>query len=150
GYYASFCYLRTTYFGNMDSKEIHKYLDMAQSELDKVINKGFSDSEINVLQAHIYQLRITDMSMGMKYSTLANESIATAEKLNPENPRVYYLKGTNIFYTPEAFGGGAKNAKPLLEKAAKMFENNTPANDLMPTWGAEHNAEVLAQCGTTD
>jgi len=149
-YYAAYCYLRATYFGQMEADEIHKHLDKAQDELDKVLTKYSGESEIHALQAHIYQLRITDMAKGMKYSLLANESLAVAEQLNPENPRIFYLKGTNIFYTPEAFGGGAENAKPILEKASKMFETYQPENKLMPAWGAEHNAEVLALCNSDE
>ena len=149
-YYAAYCYLRATYFGQMEADEIHKHLDKAQDELDKVLTKYSGESEIHALQAYIYQLRITDMAKGMKYSLLANESLAVAEQLNPENPRIFYLKGTNIFYTPEAFGGGAENAKPILEKASKMFETYQPENKLMPAWGAEHNAEVLALCNSDE
>ncbi|NQU84695.1 MAG: hypothetical protein HQ541_02940 [Mariniphaga sp.] len=149
GYYAAFCYLRATYIGEMKAEEIHKHLDMARAELDKVLKKA-NDSEINALQAHIYQLRITDMDKGMKYSALANESLAVAEKLNLHNPRVYYLKGANIYHTPKMFGGGAENAKPLFEKAAKMFEEFKPSDKLMPNWGAGHNKEMLVLCNSEE
>jgi len=59
----------------MEAEEIHKYLDKAQDELTKVATKHSGESEIHALQAHIYQLRITDMSKGMKYSVLASESL---------------------------------------------------------------------------
>ena len=145
-YYAAFSYLRATYFGNMNAEEIQKYLDLAQAEIDKVLKITSKESEVYALQAHVYQLRITDMTKGMKYAPLAMESLAIAERLNAKNPRVYYLKGANLYHTPEAYGGGAEKAKPLLEKAAEMFKNFQPENALMPTWGAEHNSELLSEC----
>ncbi len=147
-YYAAFCHVRATYFGENKAEEIHQYLDQAQNELNKIVTKHSRESEIHVLQAHIYQLRITDMAAGMKFSSLANESLAVAKQLNPDNPRVYYVQGMNIFHTPEAFGGGPEKAKPLLEKAAALFENDPPKNDLRPSWGAEHNAEMLLSCNS--
>jgi len=146
GYYAAYCYVNATFPGKLESKEIHGYLDLAQTEIDKILKIAPKESEIYALQALIYQLRITDMSKGYKYSSLSSEALGTAEQLNSENPRVYYLKGSNTFHTPKMFGGGKDKAKPDLEKAAKMFEIQKPAIDIMPVWGAEHNKQLLAQC----
>jgi hypothetical protein len=146
GYYAAYCYLNTTFFDELKSKEIHEYLDLAQAEIDKVQKIAPKESEIFALQAFVYQLRITDMSKGYKYSSLATEAINTAEKLNSENPRVYYLRGSNTFHTPKMFGGGAEKAKPDLEKAAKMFEAQKLESEISPSWGAAHNGQLLKQC----
>ncbi len=146
GYYAAYCYLNATFFDKLESKEIHAYLDLAQAEIDKVLKIAPKESEIYALQAFVYQLRITDMSKGYKYSSLATEAINSAEKLNPENPRVYYLRGSNTFHTPKMFGGGAEKAKPDLEKAAKMFETQKLESEILPSWGTEHNGQLLKQC----
>jgi len=146
GYYAAYCYVSTIFFTQMKPEEIHKELDLAQAEIDKIMKTAPDESEIYTLQALVYQLRITDMSLGYKYSSLSSEALTTAEKLNPYNPRVYYLTGSNTFHTPEMFGGGKEKAKPYLEKAAKMFETQKPENELMPDWGKEHNNQMLVQC----
>lgn len=146
GYYSAYCYVSITFFNEMEADDIHKQLDLAQAEIDKIKRIASKESEIYTLQALIYQLRITDMTKGMKYSGLSNEALTTAERLNPENPRVYYLNGSNTFHTPKMFGGGKEKAKPYLEKAAKMFETQKPANDLLPNWGKDHNNRLLNQC----
>jgi len=146
GYYAAYCYTRVTTMGRMDKDEVHKYLDLAQAEINKRLKFTTTESEIYALQALVYQLRITDMSKGYKYSSLSNEALMVAEKLDPENPRVYYLKGSNTFHTPKMFGGGAKKAKPDLEKAAKLFNTKETANKLAPGWGGVHNSKLLSQC----
>lgn len=146
GYYSAYCFVRTTFFGEMSSEEKHKNLDMAQAEIDKIVKKAPEESEIYALQSLVYMLRITDVSLGYKYSTLALQALGMAEKLNPNNPRVYYLRGTNAFNTPENFGGGVEKAKPFLEKAAAMFASQEQSNKLDPSWGEVHTNQLLKQC----
>jgi hypothetical protein len=146
GYYAAYCYVSVLFFAELSNEDKQKYLDMAQANIDNILLRAKNESEIYTLQALIYQLRITDASLGYKFSTKSNEALAIAEKLNPENPRVYYLKGSNTFYTPKSFGGGPENAKLLLEKAAKMFASQTVENKLLPSWGSEHTNQLLSQC----
>ncbi|WP_346856409.1 hypothetical protein [uncultured Draconibacterium sp.] len=149
-YYAAYCFVRSTFLDEMDADAKHKQLDKAQSLIDELQKKYSEESEICALQALVYQLRITDMSKGAKYSMKASSAIAEAEKLNAENPRVYYLRGSNTFHTPKFFGGGAEKAKPDLEKAAKMFEYVKQTDPLMPTWGNIHNGQLLEQCANLD
>lgn len=145
-YYAAYCFIRSTFFDEMDADAKHTQLDKAQALVDQLIKTNDDESEIYALQALLYQIRITDMSKGAKYSMKAADAIKQAERLNPQNPRVYYLRGSNTFHTPKFFGGGAEKAKPDLEKAAEMFESVKQTNPLMPTWGNVHNGQLLSQC----
>ena len=145
-YYAAYCFIRSTFFDEMDADTKHAQLDKAQALVDQLMKTNDDESEIYALQALLYQLRITDMSKGAKYSMKASDAIKQAERLNPNNPRVYYLRGSNTFHTPKFFGGGAEKAKPDLEKAAEMFESTQQTDSLMPTWGNVHNQQLLSQC----
>ncbi len=145
-YYAAYCYVRSTLFGKMAVDDIHKQLDNAQKFIDQIIKTNSKESEIHTLQAFVYQLRITDMSKGYKFSKLSSESLAVAENLDANNPRIYYLRGSNIFHTPKAFGGGKEKAKPLLIKADEMFKKHKPTSKFEPSWGPFHNSELLSQC----
>lgn len=149
-YYAAYCYVFSTVFNNMDKDAKTVQLDKAQTLIDELMKKYSKESEIHALQAFLYQLRITDMISGAKYSGKAAEEIAIAEKLNPENPRVFYLRGSNTFHSPKFIGGGPDKAKPDLEKAAALFTSQKPTDQLMPTWGAYHNKQLLDQCGTNE
>jgi len=149
-YYAAYCHIRTTFFNDLDPDAKQEQLDKAQQIVDKLMKTYDDESEIFTLQALLYQLRITDIASGAKYSQKAAAAIANAEKLNPNNPRIYYLRGSNTFHTPKFFGGGAEYAKPDLEKAAAMFENQKSADSLMPTWGPEHNKQLLEQCNAAE
>lgn len=145
-YYAAYCFVRSTFFDNMEADDKHNQLDKAQKVIDQIQKRVTSESEIFALQALVYQMRITDMSKGAKYSRKAAEAIGKAEKLNPKNPRVYYLRGSNTFHTPKFFGGGPDKAKPDLEKAANMFKTSKPEDILMPNWGSFHNQQLLDKC----
>ncbi len=149
-YYAAYCFTSATVASNMDKDEVHKHLDLAQAEINKLLKTAAKESEVYALQALVYQLRITDAAKGYKYSSLSNEALTVAEKLNAKNPRIYYLQGSNTFHTPKMFGGGKEKAKPFLQKAAEMFANEKAENGLAPTWGTSHCNELLKACDATN
>ena len=124
------------------------YLDEAQKHLDKAMILNKNESELLVLQGFIYQARISvsPMVRGYKYSTLANQIFDKATELNPDNPRIYYLKAMNILNTPSMFGGGKKSALPLFKKAKEKYDSFVPKNELYPNWGVEKNAQKIAYC----
>jgi hypothetical protein len=64
---------------------------------------------------------------------------------DPNNPRLYYLQGMSLFYTPSQFGGGKDKAKPLFEKSIALFKSAQP-KPLYPTWGQLQAEQMLAQC----
>ncbi|MCU4156773.1 hypothetical protein J1N10_12355 [Carboxylicivirga sp. A043] len=148
GYYAAYSYARSTHFIS-ESDSIHVQLDKAQAELNGLLESNPDESELYVLQAFIYSLRITNPMSGYKYSNLSNEALSKAEQLDSNNPRVYYCRGNNIYHTPKMFGGGQQKALPLFEKAAELFTNNKNDNPLWPSWGSYHNNQMLAKCKET-
>jgi len=130
-----------------NGSEIDKTLDQAQAFLDAAAKKSAPTDEILVLQALIHQARISvnPMDRGMKYAGLAAECLGKAEAVNAGNPRIYYLRGQNIYNTPPMFGGGKSYARPLFEKAARLFEQASPA-PLHPAWGQADNTYMLGAC----
>lgn len=57
-----------------------------------------------------------------KYGDLFNELVEKARLLQPNNPRIYYLKGNSVYYTPKMVGGGAKT---FYEKIEMLFSNES-------------------------
>lgn len=150
GYYAVLCYLNSVTLLPLSEDEKSAQLDKAQPIMDTLKKNFKNESEVFALQGFLYEMRIMGMASAMKYSPLATEVLEEAEKMNPANPRVYYLQGMNIFHTPKAFGGGKEKAKPLFEKAAVLFESVKLATALDPTWGAEYNKRMIEQCNATN
>lgn len=150
GYYAVLCYVNSVAMVQMTEDEKHAQLDKAQPIMD-ILKKNFNkESEVFALQGFLYEMRITGMATAMKYSSLANETLEEAEKLNPTNPRIYYLQGMNVFHTPKTFGGGKEKAKPFFEKAKSLFASQKPASSIDPNWGEGHNNQMLAECNKAE
>ncbi|MEP7278962.1 MAG: hypothetical protein ABI813_09990 [Bacteroidota bacterium] len=75
----------------------------------------------------------------------ASAALQAGLKLDPNNPRLYYLQGESLFGTPVQFGGGKDKAKPLFEKSVALFKAAQP-KPLYPTWGQKQAEDKLAQC----
>ena len=92
------------------------------------------------------QMMVDPMTRWQKYGAQASTALANAKKADPNNPRIYYLEAQGIFNTPEAFGGGKKNAKPVFEKAVELFGTFVSPSPLHPNWGKEDAIAMLKQC----
>lgn len=146
-YYAAFCHLNRVSDG-IEKDQIDPALDQVETLLGQARERGGDESELQVLQGWTHQMRINvkPMQRGQKYSGLAREALGAAIEANPDNPRAYYMMGTNIFYTPKMFGGGAEKALPHFENAVAKAEAFTHDNPFWPTWGGAPSAYFLEKC----
>ncbi|MEO6314216.1 MAG: hypothetical protein ABIU63_04760 [Chitinophagaceae bacterium] len=83
-----------------------------------------------------------------RWQTNGQEAAAALQaglKLDPNNPRLYYLQGESLFGTPAQFGGGKDKAKPVFEKSVALFKSAQP-KPLYPTWGQQQAEDKLAKC----
>jgi hypothetical protein len=131
--------------------------------IDPKLDKDANSAKINTLcdkaeaiekNAEIYALRnmsatqqmlIDPQTRWQTYGQQASGYLQAGMKLDPNNPRLYYLQGQSIFGTPEAFGGGKKNAKPLFEKAVALYKT-FQVKPLYPNWGQKSAEDMLAKC----
>lgn len=145
-YYAAYGLVLSSY--KLDKDDIDDQLDKAQKYIDECLEIDKSIADVHVLQAWLHSARISvsPMMRGMSYSSKSNTSLEIAEKLDPKNPRIYYMRGQNIFYKPAMFGGGAKAAISEYEKAAKLFASFKKPTALWPSWGEKINAQMLKTC----
>jgi hypothetical protein len=128
--------------------------DANAERIKALCDKADALAKDNVDKAEILSLRNMATTQQMlvdpptrwaSYGQEAGGYLQKAKQLNANNPRLYYLEGANIFGTPEQFGGGKTNAKPILEKAVALYkaEQQKP---LYPHWGQKQAEEMLAQC----
>ncbi len=143
-YYASFAYIMISFQEPENSKK-DTYLDQAQKYLDQAFVIDPTESELFMLQGFLYPARINidPMTRGMVYMSKMNEALDQALTLNPDNPRVYYLRATITSHMPEAYGGGAAKALPLFLMADEKFKTFRPKTILSPNWGKEMNEAEL-------
>jgi tetratricopeptide (TPR) repeat protein len=146
-YYAAYATIIQS-FSIKEADVKDKTLDHAQSMLDNAFILQPDSSECMALQGFLYiaKLQVDPMSRGAEYSTKANEAFEQAIKLNPENPRGYYLKGMTVLNTPDFYGGGKVPAKPILTQAVAKFEAFKPASPFAPDWGKQDCQKQLAAC----
>lgn len=143
-YYASYAYIMIS-FQESDNTKKDAYLDQAQKLLDKALAIDANESELHMLQGFLYPSRINidPMARGMLYMEKMNTALNKALELNPDNPRVYYLRATMTYHMPPAYGGGAANALPFYKMADEKFKIFKPQTDLSPNWGKEANEAEL-------
>lgn len=91
------------------------------------------------------QMLVDPQARWMSYGQEASDYLQKGMKLDPNNPRLYYLQAMSVFGTPEQFGGGKAKAKPLFEKAVALFKAANP-KPLYPRWGQKQAEEKLAEC----
>ncbi|TDE11725.1 hypothetical protein [Dyadobacter psychrotolerans] len=146
-YHAAYCYVQMSLMGGT-VLEKDQYLDKAEAFLKQAETiLGKTSDETAVLRANLSQMRLAADGMnrwqseGPKFAQFIEE----AKKLNPENPRIYYLEGSGLFFTPEQFGGGKKIAKPVLEKALEKFSTFKPESAIHPNWGKMETEWMLSQ-----
>ncbi len=146
-YYAAYCKV-TEAMTEQDNSKKDALADKATEYLAKAeAILGKENSEINVIKSMIATAHMTvdPQSRFMTYGPKAAEFNKKAGTLDPTNPRPILLEAQNMFYTPEAFGGGKEVAKPLFKKAKTLFENFKPESDLSPVWGASNVPYFLSQ-----
>ena len=146
-YYAAYAKVILSFIVQ-DSKKKDLFLDAADKYFEKVKSLGSKNDESWVLAALITSARISvdGQNRGMQYSGTVNQYLQKAEEINPDNPRIYYLKGSSLFYQPEMYGGGKDKAKPYFEKAKELFAKETNTSILKPHWGKKQNLDYLEQC----
>jgi tetratricopeptide (TPR) repeat protein len=137
-YYAAYSYIVIS-FQEPENVKKDQYLDQAQKYLDQAFIIDPNESELYMLQGFLYPSRITidPMTRGMTLMPEMNKSLDKALELNPDNPRVYYLRATMTFHMPEAYGGGASKALPMYQMAEEKFRIFKPKTELSPNWGKE-------------
>lgn len=139
-YYVALCDYRLAiyYFTSNNTGEADRYNSEGQQYLEKAMAADPSFGEAYALLATLlgYEIALHQekaMTLGLK----TYEYFAKAFEKEPENPRIYLLKGSSVLYTPEAFGGGAANAIEFLNKSINLFEKESIKDPLQPSWGKE-------------
>ena len=145
-YYGSLNYVIASFTDTISANK-DAYLDKADQLAGMADSLDQNNSEIYTLKGMTAQARMSvdPMNRWQKYGAEADKNFTLAIAADSLNPRPEYLIGVGIFHTPEQFGGGPANAKPILEKSLAKFEKFVPANDLMPHWGREEVEQILKQ-----
>ncbi len=146
-YYAALCQVN---FGFMqkDTKAIDGIAYKATELINKADSLQPNNSEISCIKSLIASchMNVDPMSRWQQYGEEISANMEKAMNEDPNNPRPYYLKGQNLKYTPEQFGGGCKVALAELKTAMDKFAAFKPATELHPTWGKPRVEQLIKEC----
>jgi hypothetical protein len=144
-YYCAYAHLA---YMTTDEERKDALLDRAQAYVDIALTINPGESEIPLVVALICygRMEINPMLRAPTYFPQANNALEKARALNPENPRIYYLKGKSTLYKPEFLGGGIVAALPILEKALQCYREFKAPFDIYPHWGEEESILLYEEC----
>jgi hypothetical protein len=130
-----------------DARRKDQLLDLADNFVAKMNGLNGGSDESMVLTAYVAYARflVDPPNRWRKYLDLMNSNLDKAKKVNPDNPRIYYLEGIPLFNRPRLYGGGKDKAKPYFEKAKALFAKE--GSNHQPYWGEKENADYLTKCG---
>jgi hypothetical protein len=142
-YYLSLIHTRIS-INNSKNAEMHadKALYWAQKS---IANSANDETYCIYAMAYIAKMAISPMMRYVKYRNLIDENLNKAKKINPNNPRPYILEAKLQLNLPRLFGGGCKQAKPLIIKAQQLLNNQSPQM-VLPTWGKLSLNELKEGC----
>jgi hypothetical protein len=129
-----------------DPASIDSLTGIADRDLRIADSLSPNNSEVYCLKSLnvISKINADYMRRGMSYSKIANDILDLAQKLDSGNPRIYYLRGSYLFFRPKQFGGGKDAARPWLEKANNIYDKrDIGQGDPTPHWGKRETSELL-------
>ena len=124
------------------------YIDSGDKYFAKVKLLSPENEETYILAALLANARLSvdGGSRWKVYGEIFDKNMESAKAINPNNPRIYYLKGAAVFNTPKMFGGGAKKALEFFVKAKELFTAQVKTSVMTPCWGENRNNNYLLQC----
>jgi len=124
----------------VDPRELEQDLKDALDEFKNVTEKepGFGDSKIAIvscisLLGYIHQKEPEQLK---ELITELLPAVKTAKEVAPDNPRLFWVLGPNVFISPPERGGGQQKAIEMYEKGLELSRKNKASADrLEPSWG---------------
>ncbi|MBK8808185.1 MAG: hypothetical protein IPO21_16785 [Bacteroidales bacterium] len=146
-YYATYGYCQMSLREqNNDKKDA--LCDKGEIFLNKALAKFPNESELYVLKGFLLNMRlvVNTSARASIYIGPILTAYAIAEKMNPENPRIYYMKGNLTMNLPDFMGGGKEAALPIFKLGKEKFDTFTSSNLLMPRWGRDDCINKIKEC----
>ncbi|MBC8345469.1 MAG: tetratricopeptide repeat protein [Candidatus Marinimicrobia bacterium] len=145
-YYIAYCdnQLVNYSMSKQEKAKVKKYVNDGLDHLEEALEENPGFAEAYAMMSSLYGTKISVMPWaGFWYGPKSGKLMGKAMAMEPNNPRINLTNGISMKFTPEAFGGGVASAKLYLNKAAKLFEHDSPES-IMPDWG---HSDVYAWLG---
>ncbi len=125
---------------SLDAKELDADLGPAVEEFKAAIAKdpGFVDAKVGAISCLSFSLGLNmkDAARVQELSAQAAPLVKEARAADPDNPRLLWVLGPNIWWTPAERGGGQDKAMAAYDKGLEAVRKQTkPSDPLEPSWG---------------
>lgn len=109
----------------------------AQTYIEKAEALSPNNAEIFILKKmnHGLKMMVNPMERWQTEGQAAQEALAAAKKLDPENPRITIMEAEDLYFTPAQFGGDKTKGQELFKKALEQFKTYQLKSALDPNWG---------------
>ena len=146
-YYHAHIHILMSFMDNSSAAKKDEYLADAEVSLKKMLKLVPNEVEALALQAFYYtgKLVVDPMVRGMEYGMLFGQVITKAASIDPDNPRVRYLKLANDVGSAPFFGKDPKVFLPDVQKLLEEWDNYKLKSPLHPRWGKEQVRTTIQQ-----
>ncbi|MBB1295556.1 MULTISPECIES: hypothetical protein [unclassified Pseudoalteromonas] len=123
--------------GLLDYENGETYFQKCLDTNNNILSKSAEYTEAHVLTAACSNAMIRyQPEQTMALSLKSRNALDAATKIDSQNPRLLFIKGTSAVYIPPQFGGGIDEASQLFTRAITYFrtQNSTEGKQL-PKWG---------------
>lgn len=128
---------------SMSQDDLRAHLDRAAADFESSARKkdDFADAFAAASSVHgwLTSLNRADPDLMKTHMESFKRLLARAEELEPNNPRVLWVRGGYFLFSPPAYGGSTEKAIEIYRKQAAASRPLTPDSPL-PDWG---KAEAL-------
>ena len=147
-YYLAYASLYQNFYFS-ETAERAKYLDKAQSYLDKALVDFPQHSELLALQGFVWMIRVSldPATYGQLYAGKTMEILQKARAIDPANPRASFLLGQMSYGTAQFFGQSTEQACALVSQAVSLYETAESSSPLAPKWGKKGALSMQEKCG---
>ncbi|MEZ4986055.1 MAG: hypothetical protein R2795_13635 [Saprospiraceae bacterium] len=121
--------------------QVDPYCDQAEALLAELPEDTPKD-EVLCLNAllQVTRIRVSFQKRGLKYYMASETMLNQAFNINPNNPRIQFLKGQNQKNLPKEMGGGATSAQPYFEKCKEL--SALASNNPNIRWGCKESVNL--------
>ena len=145
-YHRGFGFWQLSFLGTPDQRL--RNLDLAVEEQKRAVDLDGKNAEAHAVLGSLYSsyYRLAPQRAAV-IGPLGDEHLARALILEPDNPRVRIIRGLDLAYSPEAWGGDPAEARRVLAAIVTGYQEGepSPASGAGPIWGPAMARALLAR-----
>jgi len=138
---------------NTSTRELQQDLQSAVNEFEGAImlDPSFVDAKVgesSCIGMLAYALTKENPEGQQEKIAIARRLVREAQEAEPDNPRLAWVLGLNLWYTPVEHGGGQAKSIEMYEKGLATIrkQRTVAADSLDPAWGEPELMMSLAWC----